>query len=97
VTRLRSAVRAASSPVRWLLIAVIRGYRLTLSGWLGGRCKYYPSCSAYAEEAVGRHGVLRGSILAAWRLLRCNPYSKGGVDQVPGHVPYDGMAQRAAG
>jgi uncharacterized protein len=97
VTRLRSALRVAGSPVRWLVLAGIRVYRLTLSGWLGGRCKYYPSCSAYAEEAVGRHGVLRGSVLAAWRLLRCNPYSNGGVDHVPGHVPYDGIAHGAAG
>jgi uncharacterized protein len=97
VTRLRSALRAGGSPARWLLIGVVRLYRLTLSGWLGGRCKYYPSCSAYAEEAIRRHGALRGSGLAAWRLVRCNPYSKGGVDHVPGHVPYDGMVHGAMG
>jgi uncharacterized protein len=89
---LRSALRAAGSPVSWLLIGILRVYRLTLSGWLGGRCKYYPSCSVYAEEAVRRHGALRGSGLAVWRLLRCNPYSKGGVDHVPGRAPYDGIA-----
>jgi uncharacterized protein len=97
VTRLRSAVDIAGSPARWLLVGVIRAYRLTLSGWLGGQCKYYPSCSSYAEEAVRRHGALRGSALAAWRLIRCNPYSKGGVDHVPGHASYDGMAHGATG
>jgi uncharacterized protein len=49
---------------------------------LGQRCRYYPSCSEYAVQAVGRFGILRGLILAAWRLLRCNPFSRGGFDPV---------------
>jgi putative membrane protein insertion efficiency factor len=48
-------------------------------------CKYEPSCSHYAEQAVRRHGVVRGLALAGWRLLRCNPWSRGGYDPVPGH------------
>jgi putative membrane protein insertion efficiency factor len=63
-------------------IAVIRGYQRALSPLLGPRCKYYPSCSEYAVQAIGRYGMLRGSVLAAWRLLRCNPFSHGGYDPV---------------
>ena len=85
----RRAPSGRTSPLARLLIGAVRLYRATLSGWLGGRCKYYPSCSAYAEEAFRAHGAFRGVALASWRLLRCNPYSRGGVDHVPGHVPYD--------
>lgn len=66
-----------------VLIALIRVYQYTLSPMLGPRCKYYPSCSNYAIEALRTHGVLRGLALAAWRLLRCNPFSLGGLDPVP--------------
>ena len=68
-----------------LLALPIRGYRRVISPLLGQRCRYYPSCSAYALEALERHGPLRGLALAVWRLLRCNPFSPGGVDHVPGH------------
>ena len=64
------------------LIGVIRVYQRTLSPLLGPRCKYYPSCSEYAVQAIGRYGILRGAVLAAWRLLRCNPFSHGGYDPV---------------
>jgi uncharacterized protein len=70
------------SLARRLAILPIRGYQLVLSPLLGGRCKYHPSCSHYAVDAIGRYGVLRGSVLAAWRLLRCNPWSHGGYDPV---------------
>lgn len=73
----------AGTPVRRTLIAAITLYRATLSGWLGGQCRFYPSCSHYAEEAIRTRGALRGSTLAAWRVLRCNPYGAGGVDPVP--------------
>lgn len=72
---------------RWtraLAVAPIRGYQRLLSPLLGQRCRYYPSCSSYAVQAISRHGVLRGGWLATWRLLRCNPFSPGGVDHVPG-------------
>lgn len=62
---------------------LIRGYQLTVSPLLGPRCKYYPSCSHYGLEAVQTHGAARGSVMAAWRILRCNPWSNGGVDEVP--------------
>jgi putative membrane protein insertion efficiency factor len=66
-----------------LLLGLLRFYRLAVSPSLGQHCRYYPSCSAYAAEAVAVHGVFRGTLLAAVRLLRCNPWSRGGVDPVP--------------
>jgi len=78
--RFLSAVRAA--PAR-MLIAAIRAYQLVISPMTGPTCKYHPSCSRYAITALRRHGAVRGSRLAAWRILRCNPWSKGGVDDVP--------------
>ena len=68
------AARAATAP--------IRAYSRLISPALPRRCKYEPTCSAYAVEAVGRFGVLRGFLLAAWRLMRCNPLSHGGFDPV---------------
>ena len=70
-----SALRAAAT-------APVRLYQRVLSPALPRRCKYHPSCSAYAVEAIRRYGILRGVVLAAWRLLRCNPWSHGGVDFV---------------
>lgn len=66
-----------------VLIAAIRVYQYLISPMLGPRCKYYPSCSSYAIDALREHGVLRGTGLATWRLLRCNPFSHGGYDPVP--------------
>jgi uncharacterized protein len=67
---------------RSLLVAPIRVYRRVISPAVPARCRYHPSCSAYAIEAIRRYGVLRGAVLAAWRVLRCNPWSHGGVDFV---------------
>ena len=67
---------------RWLAVLPIRIYQRVLSPMLGERCKYYPSCSEYAAQAIGRFGILRGLVLAGWRLLRCNPWSHGGLDPV---------------
>ena len=69
--------------MRWLIIQLIRGYRLLLSPWLGNSCRFYPSCSGYAITAVERFGVLRGSAMAVARLLRCHPWHAGGIDPVP--------------
>lgn len=67
------------------LIALVRLYRKYLSPAKGRpSCRYYPTCSAYAVEAIQIHGAIKGSLLAVWRILRCNPFSKGGVDPVPG-------------
>ncbi|HOT23619.1 MAG TPA: membrane protein insertion efficiency factor YidD [Thermoleophilia bacterium] len=79
----RGAVSWVSMAMNKVLVALIRVYQFAISPMLGQRCKYYPSCSNYAIEAVRVHGVIRGSGLAAWRLLRCNPFSNGGVDPVP--------------
>ena len=69
--------------MRLLLIGLIRLYQVTLSGWLGGQCRFSPTCSRYAEQAIRTHGAVRGTALAAWRIARCGPFTKGGVDHVP--------------
>jgi putative membrane protein insertion efficiency factor len=66
--------------VRYLGIAAVYAYRYTLGVLFPTSCKYHPSCSQYALDALRRYGLLRGSVLAGWRLLRCNPWSHGGVD-----------------
>ena len=68
-----------------LLLAMIAAYRRLLSPVLPRRCKYEPSCSVYAATAIRRFGAARGTLLAGWRLLRCNPFSHGGFDPVPDH------------
>jgi uncharacterized protein len=68
--------------MRQVVSAPIHAYRLLVSPLLGPRCKYYPSCSRYALDAIRELGVARGIVLAGWRLLRCNPWSRGGVDHV---------------
>jgi putative membrane protein insertion efficiency factor len=70
------------SALRTILVSPIRLYQRTISPALPARCKYHPSCSEYAVQAVRRYGILRGVVLAGWRLLRCNPWSHGGVDFV---------------
>ena len=72
---------------RRTLVALVRGYRLLLSPWLGQSCRFYPTCSAYAIEALERHGAVYGVGLTAWRIVRCNPYCQGGHDAVPDNAP----------
>ncbi len=67
---------------RRVAVAPIVGYQKLISPLLPRRCKYEPTCSAYAAQAIGRYGILRGLVLAGWRLLRCNPWSHGGFDPV---------------
>lgn len=66
-----------------VLVGMIRVYQVVISPMSGPTCKYYPSCSHYAVVAIRTHGALRGTGLALWRILRCNPWSLGGVDDVP--------------
>jgi uncharacterized protein len=66
--------------VRHVVALPIHAYRVFVSPLLGQRCKYHPSCSRYALDALREFGVVRGLVLAGWRLLRCNPWSRGGVD-----------------
>lgn len=69
--------------IRRAMIFLIRGYQKCISPMLGSNCRFYPTCSAYAIEALQVHGVLKGTVLAAWRFLRCNPLCKFGLDPVP--------------
>lgn len=66
-----------------VLLAAIRAYQFLLSPWVGGSCRFWPTCSEYAREAIDRHGALRGGWMTIARLARCHPYGAGGVDPVP--------------
>jgi hypothetical protein len=70
-----------------VLVAIINGYRYLISGFLGNCCRFEPSCSMYAMAVIRAHGCWRGGFLAIWRLLRCHPWSVGGVDPVHEHSP----------
>ena len=70
------------NPAARLAVALVRLYQRLLSPLLAPRCRYHPSCSAYAVQAIQGYGILRGSVLACWRILRCNPFSHGGHDPV---------------
>lgn len=72
--------------MRTLIITLIKFYKYFISPILGNHCRFYPSCSSYAIEAVQRHGTLKGSWLSLVRLLKCHPYHEGGVDPVPEKV-----------
>jgi uncharacterized protein len=68
---------------RWLLLVIFRGYQQVISPLLpNDTCKYYPSCSHYGYQAVYKYGVLKGTAMTIWRVLRCNPFSAGGYDPV---------------
>lgn len=73
-------MKTLSLVIRFLLIQLVRFYQRGISPLLGARCKYHPSCSNYFIGAVEKHGVILGTIRGVWRILRCNPWSKGGVD-----------------
>ena len=66
-----------------ILIAIVRGYKKYISPLLPPSCRFTPTCSEYAMEAIPKHGAWKGSWLALWRILRCNPFCKGGYDPVP--------------
>lgn len=70
-----------------LLIGLVKGYRFLLSPWLGSACRFEPTCSLYALDALRQHGALAGSYLTTARLLRCHPWCQGGHDPVPAHKP----------
>lgn len=73
----------ALGPLQRFLVGLLKAYRLLLSPWLGSQCRFEPTCSRYAIEAIEGHGAARGSYLAARRILRCHPWCAGGVDPVP--------------
>ena len=69
--------------MNYLLIKLIRFYQITLSAFLGQHCRFSPTCSNYAIEALQRHGAVKGTILSSKRICKCHPWSAGGVDEVP--------------
>lgn len=81
---LRRAVWLAGAPARATLVGLIRLYQRSLAAWLGGQCRFSPTCSSYAIDAIRSRGALVGSAFATWRILRCNPFGAGGLDPAPG-------------
>jgi putative membrane protein insertion efficiency factor len=81
------------SAAAWALLLLVRFYITFLSPFFGGACRFHPSCSNYAAEAIARHGAARGLYLALRRLLRCNPFIKGGFDPVPDEPSSRSFAQ----
>jgi len=75
--------RQYTAAMKWLLLRLIGAYRLMLSPFFGTQCRFYPTCSAYAREAIETHGSLKGSWLAVQRIARCGPWHPGGPDPVP--------------
>ena len=71
------------TPGAWLLALPVKGYRLIFSPWVGVNCRYHPTCSAYALEALEKHGALKGGWLAVRRIGRCHPWGGSGIDNVP--------------
>jgi putative membrane protein insertion efficiency factor len=69
--------------MKWLALRVIRLYQRTISVALPPSCRFVPSCSQYGYEAIEKYGMVKGSVMAGWRILRCNPFTKGGYDPVP--------------
>ena len=74
------AIRAMQRAAVAAAIAAIRFYQRGISPLIGARCRYYPSCSVYTAEAIAKHGVILGVLKGAWRIARCNPFSRGGYD-----------------
>ncbi|HPD33621.1 MAG TPA: membrane protein insertion efficiency factor YidD [Bacteroidota bacterium] len=69
-----------------ILIELIKLYKKFISPALPPSCRFYPTCSSYAIEAIDKHGIFYGSALSIWRILRCNPFNKGGIDPVPENI-----------
>ena len=79
-----------------IALVPIRLYQRLISPALPRRCKYHPTCSAYATQAIERYGILRGAVLAGWRLLRCNPFSDGGYDPVSDQTLFKSRESKAS-
>jgi putative membrane protein insertion efficiency factor len=78
------------SAAQWILLGAVRAYQVLLAPIFGGQCRYYPSCSQYTHEAIGRFGAGRGAWLGVKRLLRCQPLAAGGYDPVPEKISRSG-------
>jgi len=83
VTKSQFTPGSPGTVMRRVFIALIQLYRFCLSPWLGNHCRFYPSCSSYAEEAIATYGVFKGTWLTVKRLSRCHPWHEGGLDPVP--------------
>ena len=81
--------------MKWLALWTLRTYKRCVSPLFPPSCRYVPTCSEYALEAVERFGILRGGLIAAWRILRCHPFVRGGYDPVPGDFRQDGCPHSA--
>jgi putative membrane protein insertion efficiency factor len=82
--RLRDLPFGFKTALRWPLLMMIRAYQAVISPSLPpDTCRFYPSCSHYGYQAIYKHGAIKGSFMAAWRVLRCNPFNRGGYDPVP--------------
>jgi putative membrane protein insertion efficiency factor len=90
-------MRDRASLAVWVLSGLVRAYRLLLSPWLGSSCRFEPTCSAYALQALDRHGAVTGGRLTLWRLARCQPWCQGGHDPVPDRATglFTSLFQRA--
>ena len=84
---LRGLLSVPGRLLAWLALTLIAAYKYFISPLLGERCRFYPSCSEYAQQAIARHGAGWGGLLTLWRLVRCAPYHPGGVDYVPEQLP----------
>lgn len=84
VAGIHRLLRLLCRALGWLMIGLVRLYQVTLSPLLGPRCRFWPSCSHYTEEAIRVHGPWRGGWMGARRIIRCHPGSRGGIDPVPG-------------
>ena len=80
---LKASSDALDDVMSWLLIRAVKIYQMTLRPWLGQQCRFHPTCSSYAIQAIERRGPWQGSALAIARIARCNPFHPGGVDDVP--------------
>jgi putative membrane protein insertion efficiency factor len=80
---IRTPLRVVSTAAAWALLLPIHAYRRLVSPFLAPRCRFHPTCSTYAVQAIRVHGPVKGTALAAWRVVRCNPWNLGGIDPVP--------------
>jgi len=76
-------IRRHPSPAAWVVLRLIAGYRRWISPALPPACRFVPTCSEFGYEAIAKYGIIKGSALAVWRILRCNPFGRGGLDPVP--------------
>jgi putative membrane protein insertion efficiency factor len=93
----RGALWTFGTPVRLLLLGLIGLYRVSIGQLAGGRCRFHPTCSAYAYDAIRDLGATRGTALAVWRVLRCGPWTDGGIDYPPKYEDVIHLGHHGAG